>query len=89
MNKRTVAMVAVILTAFGIIFLTQPTNYTITVYNSRYYENCRSFTSTNSEQQCVEINPPEVIEKQEPFIVAWWNKMQIERTYTLDEAMVQ
>lgn len=63
------------------IMLVRPTAYQINVHNSRYYGGCEIIT----DNKCVTIEPPDVIYKREPFVQAWWHKLQIQRTYSLKE----
>lgn len=89
MNKRIILIASAILVVFTAIFLLLPTSYQITVHSSRYFENCSSSSSTSVQNQCKTFEPPKVIEKREPYISAWWNKTQTERTYAVKEVTVQ
>lgn len=84
MLKRTLVVISAAIIVLLPILLFIPTNYQITVFSSRYTSNC-TINSPALENRCQMYDPPQVIEKRQPFIKAWWSKNRIERSFTYKE----
>ena len=88
MLKRIALLTTLLIVILVPVLLFLPTNYKITVYNSRYYGKCTN-NNIKTENLCKNIDPPIVIEKREPYISAWWNKTQTERQFAVNDVSTE
>jgi hypothetical protein len=86
--KKWIVLASVFVVVCSLALLLLPTKYTLIVHTSRYFGYCDVFNES-SPQACKTLDPPRVIEKREPFVVSWWNKVQIQRQFKTSEASVQ
>jgi len=68
------------------LFLLLPVKYQITLYNSNYYQPCDSVGANSTNPPCETYNPPRVLEKQQPLLLAWVDQISVSRTLKLKDA---
>lgn len=63
-----------------------PVEYVITVQKEEYSERCETAIRWLGEPGCPDSyqKTPYTLDKREPRFHAWWNKMEIERTFSVD-----
>lgn len=84
-KKRIGILFAIVFVLIAAAFFLRPTGYKVIVKSSSYFEVC----GVTSDISCKALDPPQVIQKREPYALALFNKDRIHRQFTEKEVTTE